>query len=82
MERNLLERHNCSELLVLRVILDFTAGKAECWPGNPELSRRTGLSERAVQFNLLRLETAGTIRRLDDPITLANKILTYHTPAA
>lgn len=41
----------------------------ECWPSVADLSRRTGLKERAVQRHLRALEEDGTISNLGQRIT-------------
>src|SRR4051812_25797474 len=65
-ERSVIARQTRSRQLVLRVILDFCAGKAEWWPTNDTMSRITGLKERALQYILRDLEAAGTIRCIKD----------------
>lgn len=49
--------------LVAIAIADRVNGDGQCWPSIADLSRRTGLGERAVQRALRILEDEGVIRR-------------------
>lgn len=45
-----------SHQLVLRILLDFAGGKAECWPGNKRVAEIAGYEVRNVQLILRALE--------------------------
>lgn len=45
-----------SHQLVLRILLDFAGGKAECWPGNKRVAEIAGYEVRNVQYILRALE--------------------------
>ena len=55
-----------SHQLVLRILLDFAGGKAECWPGNKRVAEIAGYEVRNVQYILRALEAAKVVRCLTD----------------
>lgn len=55
-----------SHQLVLRILLDFAGGKAECWPGNKRVAEIAGYEVRNVQYILRALEVAKVVRCLTD----------------
>lgn len=55
-----------SHQLVLRILLDRAAGKAECWPGNRRIAEIAGLAARNVQLILRSLESAEIVRCVVD----------------
>ncbi len=71
----MIARHTRSRQLVLRVLLDFAGGKAECWPCNATIGRIAGLKVRAVQYALRDLEAAGTVRAIPEPGTIHKRRL-------
>jgi hypothetical protein len=64
-------RRNCGpRQAVYRAILDYAAGKAQCWPSNKTIGGVVGIKPRAVAYALRALEAAGAIRcveRIDLP---------------
>lgn len=48
--------------LVLLALADHANDDGECWPGIPGLTRKTGLSDRAIQEHLRKLERAGLLK--------------------
>jgi hypothetical protein len=55
-----------SKQLVLRIILDHAAGKADCWPGNKRIAEIAGFQPRNVQLIIRALEAAELVRCLVD----------------
>ena len=55
-----------SKQLVLRIILDHAAGKADCWPSNARIAEIAGYQPRNVQLILRALEADQVIRCVVD----------------
>jgi hypothetical protein len=55
-----------SRQLVLRIILDHAAGKADCWPSNARIAEIAGYQPRNVQLILRALEADQVIRCVVD----------------
>lgn len=82
-ERHAISRHGRSRQLVLRVLLDLCAGKAECWPSNRMIADTIGIKPRAVQLILRALEAAGAIRCVeDDSRAVQRRVIVLGHPGA
>lgn len=55
-----------TRLVAAAICAEARRGAAACAPTNERLARVTGLSPRAVQYALVRLEGAGWVHRLHD----------------
>lgn len=72
-----------SHQLVLRILLDFAGGKAECWPGNKRVAEIAGYEVRNVQYILRALETAKVIRcAVDRSLRTQRRIVILDHPNA
>jgi hypothetical protein len=72
-----------SHQLVLRILLDFAGGKAECWPGNKRVAEIAGYEVRNVQYILRALEAAKVIRcAVDRSLPTQRRIVILDHPNA
>lgn len=72
-----------SHQLVLRILLDFAGGKAECWPGNKRVAEIAGYEVRNVQYVLRALEAAKVIRcAVDRSLPTQRRIVVLDHPNA
>jgi Helix-turn-helix domain len=72
-----------SHQLLLRILLDFAGGKAECWPGNKRIAEIAGFQPRNVQLIIRALEAAQLIRCvLDRSLKTQRRIVILDHPNA
>jgi hypothetical protein len=72
-----------SRQLVLRIILDHAAGKADCWPSNARIAEIAGYQVRNVQLILRALEADQVIRCVvDRSLRTQRRIVVLDHPGA
>ena len=69
--------------LVLRILLDYAGGTAECWVGNGKIAEIAGKKVRYIQVILAKLEEDGIILRVEDrSLTTQRRIVILDHPNA
>jgi hypothetical protein len=69
-----------TDKLVLLAIANYADDRGRCWPSVATLVKKTGLSERAVQGSVLKLQSGGHLEVIRMPGR--SNVFVIHTPAA
>lgn len=70
-----------TDAFLLRTLLDFCCGKAQCWPHTDTLARRMRLGIRSVQLSIARCTASGIIAQVAGDDRNRRLVITSHPDA-